>query len=224
VNHSTTIENAPAAQPAKRPNEERLYFWFPISLALIFAIGVGMTMWLVSRRETAYAVKPDHPRQLINFSLIDRTGRTVTQKEIEGKILVVDFISTACSTTCPIVNRAMAEIQRRTADKPNVQLLSLTVDPRTDTPYVLAKFGEQFGADTNRWFLLTGDKPTLYRLIETSFLARDLDNVLMPGNFTDPERIAVVDKRGNVRAFFDGVKPNTADAVIDEIVRLQTRQ
>ncbi len=103
-------------------------------------------------------IPPDHPRQLVNFSLTDRTEHTITRSDLSGKILVVNFLFTSCSLTCPAVNSQMAQIQQLTTNQPEVRLVSLTVDPRDDTPAVLAKYGERFGADTNRWLFLTGEK------------------------------------------------------------------
>src|SRR5208283_751676 len=168
-------------------------------------------------------ITPDHPRQLVDFSLTDRTGRRVTRSELDGKILVVDFLFTSCSLTCPVVNRCLAQIQQLTTNQPDVKLVSLTVDPRDDTIEALAKYGERFGADTNRWLLLTGDKTELYGLIAASFLNQDLDDPFnyMPGNFSHTDRIALVDSHGRLRGFFDGLNPNTAAAVVDEISRLR---
>ena len=125
--------------------------------------------------------------------------------------------------TCPEVSRRMAEIQRLTVDAPDVRLLSLTVDPRSDTPPALARWATRFGADSNRWLLLTGDKPSLHKLIGTSFLATDPGDPFnaMPGKFTGTERIAVVDKHGRIRAFFDGLRTETPAAVVGEIARLR---
>ena len=107
-----------------------------------------------------------------------------------------------------------------------MRLLSLTVDPRSDTPPVLAKWGGRFGADTNRWFLLTGDKAELHHVIGTSFLATETNNPFnsMPGNFTGTERIAVVDKHGDVRVYFDGLRMETPGAVVAEMVKLRAEK
>ena len=110
----------------------------------------------------------------------------------------------------------MAEVQRLTAGREDVRLLSLTVDPRTDTPPVLREFGDKFGADAKRWSLLTGDKAVLYELIETSFLKREplLTNSPMPGGFLDVDRIAIVDRAGAVRRYFDGMRSDTPGAIV----------
>ena len=207
----------------KTPNQERLFLWIALVVAIMFGAGVIFLIFALNHREKVSGIRPDHPRSLVEFSLTDRTGRTVTRAELDGKILIVDFLLTSCSLTCPEVNRRMAEIQQRTTGQPDVRFVSLTVDPRTDTPAALMKFGERFGADTNRWLMLTGEKTVLHGLIATSFLAQDLDDpfTYMPGNFSHTERIAVVDARGNVQSYFDGMRPETTAAVIAEIARLR---
>ena len=207
----------------EKPSDERLFLCLAVIVAVIFGAGGFFLILALSQHEKIAGIKPDHPRRLVDFSLTDRTGRTVTRAELAGKILVVDFLFTSCGLTCPEVNRRMAEIQRLTVNQPDVRLVSLTVDPRTDTPAALMKFGGRFGADTNRWLMLTGDKAVLYQLIGASFLAQDLNDPFsyMPGNFSHTEHIAVVDARGNVQAYFDGLRRETADEVVAEISRLR---
>jgi cytochrome oxidase Cu insertion factor (SCO1/SenC/PrrC family) len=197
--------------------------WIALVVAILFGTGIIILIIALNHREKVSGIQPDHPRQLMDFSLTDRTGRTITRAELDGKILVVDFLLTSCSLTCPEVNRRVAEIQERTAGQTDVRFVSLTVDPRTDTPAALMKFGERFGADTNRWLMLTGDKTVLHNLIATSFLAQDLNDpfTYMPGNFSHTERIAVVDAGGKVQSYFDGLRPETTAAVIAEIARLR---
>jgi len=194
-----------------------------LAVVLVLAALAGLGGWFMAAAKTSRGIPPDSPRTLTGFSLTDRTGRTVTQAELAGKFLVVNFVFTGCSITCLDVNRRMAEIQVLTAKQPDVKLVSLTVDPRTDTPAVLAAFGNRFGADTNRWLLLTGDKAVLYELIEKSFIPRNPNDPynFMPGGFTHTERIAVVDTHGRVQAFFDGMKPETSQAVAEAISQLR---
>ena len=209
--------------PAEQRFEGRLFFIIAIIVAVCFGTGAVGLMLALNHHETVTGVLPDHYRQLIDFTLTDRTGRTVTRAELQGKIVVVDFLLTSCTLTCPEVNRRMSEIQKLTADEPDVRFLSLSVDPRTDTAPVLMRYGETYGVDTNRWFMLTGDKSTLQKLIATSFLNQDLNDpfVYMPGNFSHTERIAIVDSQGRTRMYFDGMRHETTAAVLKEISLLR---
>ena len=208
------------------PNEEKFFLIMVIALAAVVGLGSWAAFAAFSRHDKSYAIAPDHARWLENFSLTDSTGRPVTRGDVAGKILAVSFLFTSCSLTCPEVSRAMAEIQRRTTNFYDVRLLSFTVDPRTDTPPVLTKWAERFGADPNRWFLLTGKTAELHHVIRTSFLATETNNPFnsMPGNFAGTERIAVVDAHGQVRAYFDGLRVETPGAVVAEINRLRSER
>jgi protein SCO1/2 len=212
--------NQPAAA---RHGEERLFQFILLVLAAVVALGFWWAATALSRRDELRGLPPDKPRQLAGFSLTDSTGRAVTRAELDGKILAVSFLFTGCGTTCPEVSQRMAEIQRLTANQSDVRLVSLTVDPRSDTPPVLAKWGMRYGADTNRWLLLTGNKATLQGLIGTSFLNTDASDPFnsMPCNFIGTERIAIVDQHGQVRMFFNGLRPETPAAVVAEMERLR---
>ena len=203
--------------------EERFFLKIVVGLALVAGLGSWLAVVALAHHEQAGGIPVDHPRALADFSLTDRTGRTVSRADLQGKVLVVSFLFTSCSLTCPEVSRRMGDIQQLTAGMPEVQLVSVTVDPRTDTPGALMKFGAKYGADTNRWYLLTGAKPVLYGLIATSFLNQDNTDpfIAMPGNFTGTERIAVVDRQGRTRRFFDGLKPGTPAAVVKFIKELR---
>jgi cytochrome oxidase Cu insertion factor (SCO1/SenC/PrrC family) len=63
----------------------------------------------------------------------------------------------------------MKTLQRRYEGR-DVRFVTFTVDPKNDTPEVLAKFADFWDADPERWFFLTGDRDAIYRLINTSFL------------------------------------------------------
>jgi protein SCO1 len=217
----TSASNTNASPGSRR--EEKLFLVIVLALASVAGLGSWFAAVALAHRDQLHGLALDKPRQLEGFALTDSTGRTVTRGEMDGKILAVSFLFTSCSLTCPEVSRRMAEIQRLTAGAPDVRLLSLTVDPRTDTPPVLAKWGARFGADTNRWLLLTGDKTQLHRLVGTSFLATETNNPFnsMPGNFAGTERIAVVDQHGKVRVFFDGLRPETPGAVVVEMEKLR---
>ena len=218
--------NATNSAGSGQKNDERLFLGIVIALAILVGTGGWLAAIVLSHREKPRGIPPDQARRLVNFSLTDSAGRNVTRAELDGKILAVSFLFTSCSLTCPEVSRRMAEIQRLTAGSPDVRLVSLTVDPRSDTPPVLAKFGAHYGADTNRWLMLTGEKAVLHEVIGTSFLARDAGDPFnsMPGNFTGTERIAVVDKHGRIRVYFDGLRKETTAAVIAEIAQLRAEK
>jgi protein SCO1/2 len=211
--------SVPAGETSETGLTKKEILW-TLGLGLIVAgVAAAVACFAGKRERSAFSASPpDHPRRLVEFKLTDRSGRSVTQADLVGKFLVVNFVFTSCSLSCRAVNDRMEEIQRLVAGASDVRLVSLTVDPRSDTPSVLARFADGYHADTNRWLFLTGDKAELYRVIETSFIpkAPELEG-LIPGGFTSTDRIMLVDPEGNVWASFDGLKRNAASAVVAEI-------
>jgi len=221
---------------SRQQSEERLIFWMIVTFSLLFSVGYCVFLFVLNHHENVpeaplddsqpLVIPPDRPRQLVDFSLTYQNGSTVTRADLKGKFLVVSFLFTSCSLTCPIVSAQMAQIQQLTTNQPDVQLLSLTVDPDDDTVPVLAKYGHRFNADTNRWLFLTGDDAVVHHLIGASFLLPDTNDAFayMPGNFANIERIALVDPQGRVRDYFDGLGNGVPAAVVNEIQQLRDQQ
>jgi len=165
-------------------------------------------------------------RQVGDFKLIERSGRTVTEADLKGKIVVVDFFFGGCSDQCVTLGRQFSAVQAATAGMTNVELLSITVDPGSDTPEALARYAKRIGADPDRWLFLTGSRSIIYPLIQQSFLlAVEEENgpfqSLTPG-FIHSDKIALVDRRGVVRAYYDGQDARAPQKIIDGIKQVQS--
>lgn len=144
------------------------------------------------------------------FTLTERSGKTITNQNLAGKIWVADFIFTTCPGPCPLITASMAKLQDAVAHDPRVQLVTFTVDPQTDTPPVLAAYADKFGADPNRWWFLTGPEKPLYDLIHNGFYLVVQDNhgqQLQEGEFvvTHSTEMVLIDGQGYVRGYYDGV-------------------
>ena len=77
---------------------------------------------------------------IADFSFTNQNGKTITQKDYEGKIYVADFFFTTCPTICPIMQNNMVDIQNAFKTNPKVMLLSHTVMPQIDSVPVLKKY------------------------------------------------------------------------------------
>jgi protein SCO1 len=175
------------------------------------------------RHDHELTITPDRPRRLGEFILTERSGCSVERSVLNKQFCVVSFVFTSCGSKCLSVSHQMEDIQRLTQGQTDVRLVSFTIDPRTDTPNVLAKFAATYHADTNRWLFLTGDRSVMMPLIEASFLPRAVpDDDRFSDLFLHTERIALLDTGGNVRAFFDGTRPDIAPAVVAELNKLRS--
>lgn len=104
-----------------------------------------------------------------DFSLTDSREEALSKNDLLGKPWIASFIFTRCAGPCPQVAAAFKKLQKRYPG-PNVNLVTFTVDPDHDTPEVLTKFASFWEADLDRWFFLTGDKDTIYNMVQKDFL------------------------------------------------------
>lgn len=163
------------------------------------------------------------------FALTERSGKTITNNDLAGKIWVADFIYTTCPGPCPLVTANMARLQASVAGDPEIQLVTFTVDPQNDTPPVLAQYADRFKADRDRWWFLTGAEKPLYDLIQNGFLQAVQDNRGQPpqsGQFTVTHStyFALVDGNGTVRGFYDGVGSGRLADLLRDIKTLEKEQ
>jgi protein SCO1/2 len=155
-----------------------------------------------------------------DFSLTERGGRTVRLDDLRGKVWVAGFVFTRCTGPCSQVSGSMARLQKDLAGQKDVVLITFTVDPQHDNAKVLKKYAAGYGADADRWLFLTGDCDAVYALIRKSFMlgvepANEPDKD--PGNaVTHSTKLAVVDRKGHIRGYFDGT-----DAI--EVERLEKK-
>jgi protein SCO1 len=198
---------------APSPPRSSLYRW-PIRIGVVLVVVVLLIRIFGPARFSSE--QPNSSTELRKMSIVppfvltERSGKTITNHDLSGKIWVADFIYTTCPGPCPVITAGMAKLQDAVAHDPQVQLVSFTVDPQTDTPAVLAKYADQFGADPNRWWFLTGPEKPLYDLIQNGFLQVVQDNGGQPpqqGQYkvTHSTYLALVDADGNVRGFYSGV-------------------
>jgi cytochrome oxidase Cu insertion factor (SCO1/SenC/PrrC family) len=175
---------------------------------------------------------PPHPDpeplgDIQDFKLQERGGNTVGRADLLGKVWVADFIFTRCTTLCPQITGTMSRLQKELDQGPfrEVKLVSFSVDPDHDTPEVLNEYARRFGADPERWLFLTGKRDEVYQLIRGSFMLAVQQNEgadRTPGNeVLHSPRLAVVDRRGRLRAFFDGQQVDAQGNPVDDLPRLK---
>jgi len=162
--------------------------------------------------------------QVPAFSLQDQSGAAVTRESYLGKVLVVDFMFTSCPDICPTLTQHMAEVQRHYAAEPDLHLLSVSVDPATDTPPVLAAYAQTHGADTSRWSFLTGPSDAVRTVVVDGFkqVMQKTGEEGSPGSILHGSRFIVVDRAGTLRGFPDPYEPGKATmyATIDQALAL----
>ena len=158
-----------------------------------------------------------------DFSLTNQNGKTITQKDYDGKIYVADFFFTTCQAICPIMTGHMSKIQERLKDDNKVKLLSHTVMPETDSVPQLKKYAIEKGVNSAKWNLVTGDKKQIYDLARKSYLAAK-DNPYQANDLIHTENFVLVDSKKRIRGFYDGTDPEAIDQLMEDIKLLENEE
>ncbi len=154
---------------------------------------------------------------IADFSFTNQNGKTITQKDYEGKIYVADFFFTTCQTICPIMTRNMADVQKAILDNPKVMLLSHSVLPDQDSVPILKKYALEKGVVDSKWNLVTGDKRAIYHIARTSYLAVKTTNASESYDMVHTENFVLVDAKKRIRGFYDGTKKEDMQRLIADI-------
>lgn len=154
---------------------------------------------------------------IADFSFINQNGKTITQKDYEGKVYVADFFFTTCQTICPKMTSNMAEIQKAFLNNPKVMLLSHSVLPDTDSVPVLKQYAIEKGVVDGKWNLVTGNKKEIYGIARKSYLAVKTGSPQELYDMVHTENFILVDTKRRVRGFYDGTKTEDIKRLIEDV-------
>jgi protein SCO1/2 len=180
--------------------------WLGLSLAFGL-LGLG---YFVSLTEMTRAQKTALPvlGQIADFTLTNQDGKITTLADLTNRVWVADIIFTRCAGPCPIMTGHMKSVQDALSQTSEAKLITLTTDPDYDSPAVLKKYGEHFGADFNRWTFLTGTKSEIASLASGSLKLSAVpvkleDQKSVADLFIHSTYFVVVDKYAQLRGIFE---------------------
>ena len=142
------------------------------------------------------------------FSFINQDGHRVSNQDVAGKVYVAEYFFTTCKSICPVMNTNMRDIYEAYKNESDFVILSHTCDPETDSVAQLKKYSDSMKVNTARWWFVTGRKDSLYLTARNSYLLDDSENNLqnIDDEFLHTQFFAVVDRQGQVRKIYDGLK------------------
>ena len=154
--------------------------------------------------------------KISDFSLTNQNGEIVTQKKYDNKIYVADFFFTTCQSICPIMTKNMKDLQDKLIEDSGVLLLSHTVFPEIDSVEILKKYAINNSVIDSKWDLVTGDKKEIYDLARKSYLAAK-DNNFSEYDLIHTENFVLIDKKKQIRGFYDGTDKEEINRLINDI-------
>ena len=166
-----------------------------------------------------------------DFTLMNQDGRVTTLADLTNHVWVADIIFTRCAGSCPVMSKQMESLQDALPAASRAKLVTLTTDPDFDTPPVMKKYGERYGAHFDRWMFLTGSKAELAGLAGTSLKLSAVP--VQPEDRKNPADLfihstifVVVDQHARLRGFFetegDGVDwANVQPRIMEAVKQLE---
>jgi len=175
-------------------------------VAIIFSFVVALS---AAGGESLPKIKPAP-----EFTLTNQDGKRLALKDLRGKVLAITFIFASCADTCPLLTAKMAGIQNKLGNTfgPQVNFVSITVDPERDTPEVLKRYAQAHKANPTGWAFLTGttaeirDVAKRYGIYYKKMPRGDVDHTFLT---------SLVDQNGTLRVQYMGVKFNPDEMLRD---------
>ena len=186
------------------------YIGFFVALALIFYLVLTLIIPGFGKVKSPPVsfVKP--------FSFTNQDGKTVTEKDMAGKVYVAEYFFTNCEGICPIMNNNMRLVYEEFKSDSNFLILSHTCDPDRDSVGQMKYYADSMKVDTKRWIFLTGEKQKLYDAARVSYTIDDPVNNLksIDDQFIHSQFWALVNKKGDVIKIYDGLKESEVKSLI----------
>lgn len=156
------------------------------------------------------------------FNYPTQNGDTLHSDELKGHAYVADFIFTNCEGVCPNLSKTMSLIQLNFKNDDRLKLVSFTVDPDRDSIPVLKEYANRYGAITDKWYFLRGEKQTVWSMAEQGFR---VPVVYTPeggkgAEFTHTEKIVLVDEDGKIRGFYNGLDKQMMDTFYNNLASI----
>ena len=158
--------------------------------------------------------------EIPDFSYTNQNGKTVSKKDVIGKVFVADFFFSTCPTICPKMTTQMKRLQSLTKDIQEIRFLSFTINPENDTPEVLLEYANQYGVSLKNWDFLTGDEKATHHLGVKGFLVHARSDEDEPGGFAHSPSLVLIDRGGRIRGVYDGTKTEEVDQLNSDIRKL----
>lgn len=220
-------------------------WWYVGFFVLLFAV---YFIYVFSQTDISQSNLPVINNNVQAFAFTNQNGKTISEKDVDGKVYVAEFFFTTCKGICPKMNANMRRVYDAFKTDSNFMIVSHTCMPETDSVPLLKKYEEKMlngklesNADgSNRivydtltgskqtpaspsWNFVTGDKKALYNMARHSYL---IDNnkpdttQVIADQFIHTQLFALVDKQTRVRGIYDGLKEAEMQKLLKDIAGL----
>lgn len=193
------------------------YYLIPLSLILII-ISLALFPTLIDRVKNSriiennrssessplsYIVLNGKAKKVPPFLMTNQDNLLISNEDFVGKVYLVEFFFTSCTTICPMMNKNMKSLENSFGSREDFGIASFTVDPDNDKPEVLKKYSELYEVFSKNWHFLTSDKETVFKLSNEGFNIFSSINPKVRDGIEHQGYFALIDKKGYIRSRTD---------------------
>ena len=220
------------------------WHWFVGFFLLLFG---AYFLYFFTQDDFAQSNLPVINNNIQPFSFTDQNGKSITEREVDGKVYVTEYFFTTCKGICPRMNANMRRVYDAFHSDSNFLIISHTCMPETDSVPLLKKYEQKMlngkldktndgtyyinydsaamsipVAVNDRWHFVTGDKNALYKMARQSYMIDNNkpDTVSIADQFIHTQFFALVDKQSRVRGIYDGLKEDEIQKLMKDTKEL----
>ena len=185
---------------------------FSYALATILLMGIGAS-WIIDKAKSSHDIP--YLKPVPDFSMINQEGESFSQDNLQGKITILDFMFTSCMGPCPLMTTNMSNLHKIFLNEPEVQFVSITVDPEVDNQKKLKEYSTFVGGDDGRWHFLWSDIDSIKNLKKNGFM-------LFADNLPEGHAIkfVLIDHKGGIRKYYDGTDDSSQEILKRDVAQL----
>ena len=185
---------------------------FSYALATILLMGIGAS-WIIEKAQSSHDIP--YLKTVPDFSMTNQEGESFSQDNLQGKITILDFMFTSCMGPCPLMTTNMSKLHKVFSNEPEIQFVSITVDPEVDNQQKLNEYSSLVGGDDGRWHFLWSDIDSIKNLKKNGFM-------LFADNLPEGHAIkfVLIDHKGGIRKYYDGTDDSSQEILKRDVAQL----
>ena len=146
-----------------------------------------------------YLFMNNERKKVPEFNFVNQNGELVSNNDYIGKVYIVEFFFTTCTTICPVMNTNLIHIQNSFTKFSDFGIASFSINPEYDTVDILNQYANENGIVNSNWNLMTGDRSEIYKLANDGFNLYTAASSDFIDGFEHSGYFALIDKQGFIR-------------------------
>ncbi|MCF6313754.1 MAG: SCO family protein [Verrucomicrobiales bacterium] len=187
-------------------------FWATIiGICLVIVMGSVFVTRSYMKRRNYEAANPRLPflsKLEKDLKGVNRDGKDIHLAQLKGKVWVAGYLYTDCPSACLGLAAYMADVNKLYGKNENFHLVSISLNPKGDTPEKMDAFVKKNGVDADNWWFLSGDEEEVRKYMLRYFKLysvkenTETEAIASNGQFSHDQRLVLVDKGGNIRGYY----------------------